>query len=67
MIPLKEKDGIVVVDLLAAASKVLYDSLIATEDKQQEKQGLLLPLTSELSLAEAHILKEHRAHRADRL
>lgn len=53
------KEGILLVDLRAASARVAFDSLLSREIKGKEKQGLLIPLTVEISSAEAEIIKEN--------
>ncbi len=65
----QEETGLILVDLKAGAARIAYDQMLRTHNGIVASQGLLLPLTveltlSEMSLVEAHV-QEFRALRFD--
>lgn len=52
-------DGILFVDLVAARSRLLFEALIDTTKVPFAKQGLFLPLTLNLSIADAEMLEAY--------
>lgn len=55
----QDEAGIVMVDLYAAHSRILFDAFLEKQDYQIENQGLIFPLTLEFIPTEAQLIEEH--------
>ena len=53
-------DGLIIIDQHAAHERVLYENAIRNlKERQVESQALLIPMTVELSFAEASVIRDH--------
>lgn len=56
---IRPHEGICLVDQKAAYARLIYDQLLKQQSSSTEIQSLLIPITVELSLSEAALLKEY--------
>jgi DNA mismatch repair protein MutL len=55
----QEEPGLILVNLKAAAARIAYDEMVRHQNKGVASQGLLIPLTVELTVAEASLVEGH--------